>query len=125
MFEGIFDYVDKDTYMLYMRLFCVLSFYLVARKWYTNWARQRQIKTQMEADEKEKSEKEERDKKAAQELEERLEAEANTFGWGKKTRKNVKLQEAILSSQVADLRERHQTSFNEAEDHDIEDLLED
>lgn len=60
----------------------------------------------------------------AQEKYQKLEDEAQTFGWGKVTRRNVKKQEKALADATEALRESHQGAYDAAEDHDIEDLLE-
>lgn len=63
--------------------------------------------------------------KLKRQLEESLEKEANEFGWGKKTRKNVKTTQAVLEQLAEETRQRHQSAYDAQEDADIEDLLED
>lgn len=125
MFEFIFDYVEKDTFYKYFRLLIFVTLYILFRKYYSEWAKHKQIKRQLEIDEKEKLEKPGKEREEKLEAEQALQREAASFGWGKKTRKNVKLQESILTQEADELRERHQTAYDAAEDHDIEDLLED
>lgn len=125
MFEWIFDYVDREQFTKYLRLIIVVSCYILFRSYYTKYASQKLVKKQMEQDKKEKAEKPARESAERKALEEKLVAEAETVGWGKKTRKNVKLQQQYLEQQAAELRERHQTAYDAAEDNDIEDLLED
>ncbi|KAG7663296.1 uncharacterized protein J8A68_003210 [[Candida] subhashii] len=125
MFEEIFEFIDKDTFTKYFRLTIVVCAYIIFRKYYSQWAAKKQTETQMAIDEKEKAEKPERDRREQEELEERLEAESKQFGWGKKTRKNVKITQAVLEQIAQEQRERHQTSYDAQEDADIEDLLED
>ncbi|CAK7894852.1 processing of GAS1 and ALP protein 2 [[Candida] anglica] len=125
MFEFIFDYVERESFTKYLRLIIFIATYIIFRKYYSDWAKMKQVKRQIEQDNKEKEEKPEKDRKKRAEIEEKLTQEAATFGWGKKTRKNVKLSQSILEEQATELRERHQTAYDAQEDHDIEDLLED
>lgn len=76
-------------------------------------------------DEKEKLEKPEKERKAREEGQQKLEKEAASFGWGKKTRRNIKVSQSVLDDQLMEVRERHQTAYDAAEDHDIDELLED
>ena len=110
-FDEIFDYVDRDTFFQYFRLTLVVCTYLIFRKYYSSWAIKKQTATQLEQDKREQSEKSER--------------EAKEFGWGKKTRNNVKLTEAVLAEYSEQQRQRNQTSYDAQEDADIDDLLED
>ena len=125
MFESVFDYVDRDEFTKYIRLLIIVSCYILFRKYYTKYASLKLIKRQLEQDKKEKEEKPARDSAERQALHDKLAAEAETIGWGKKTRKNVQVHQLILEAQAAELRERHQTAYDAAEDNDIEDLLED
>lgn len=125
MFEFIFDYVEEDKFYKYFRLLIIMGLYLVCRNIYTEYAKQSQIKRQLELDETEKLEKPAKEEREKIEREEALTNDAATFGWGKKTRKNVKLQESILEQETEELRQRNQSAYDAAEDHDIEDLLED
>ncbi|KAI5950735.1 hypothetical protein KGF54_003809 [Candida jiufengensis] len=124
-FEKIYEYVDKDTFQKYFRLTIVICAYLIFRKYYSQWASKKQNENQLKQDEQEKLEKPAKEAKAQEEIAENLEKEANEFGWGKKTRKNVKITEAVLEQIATETRQRHQTAYNAQEDHDIEDLLED
>ncbi|KAG7193205.1 uncharacterized protein KQ657_000965 [Scheffersomyces spartinae] len=124
MFEFIYNYVDKEEFTKYLRLTIVISFYFFCRHYYTKWATQHQIKRQIAMDNQEKLEKPEREKKEREAEQKRLEDEAASFGWGKKTRRNLKVSEAVLNDQLMQVRERHQSAYDAAEDHDIEDLLE-
>lgn len=125
MFEFIFDYIDEDKYRKYFRVFLVVIVYVLFRGYYSEWAKQKQVKRQLEIDEQEKLEKPERDRKEAEEHREKLEKEAKLMGWGKLTRAKAKRNEAILQEAVSQLRERNQLAYDAAEDNDIEDLLED
>lgn len=125
MFEFIFEYIEQDKFYKYFRLLIIVGMYMFCRRIYTEYAKQSQIKRQIAIDEQEKLEKPAREERERAEKQEALEKEAASFGWGKKTRKNVKLQETILQQESEDLRQRYQSSYDAAEDHDIEDLLED
>lgn len=125
MFEFIFEYIEQDKFYKYFRLLIIVGMYMFCRRIYTEYAKQSQIKRQIAIDEQEKLEKPAREERERAEKQEALEKEAASFGWGKKTRKNVKLQETILKQESEDLRQRYQSSYDAAEDHDIEDLLED
>lgn len=125
MFEIIFQYIDHDSFYKYLRLLIIVGMYLMCRNIYSEYAKQSQVKRQIALDEKEKLEKPVKEERERAEKEEALEKDAASFGWGKKTRKNVKLQESILQQESEDLRQRYQSAYDAAEDHDIEDLLED
>ncbi|CUM64625.1 uncharacterized protein PRCAT00002233001 [Priceomyces carsonii] len=124
MFEFLFEYVDKDTILKYIRLLAIVGFYLIFRHHYSTWAKTKQIKRDLENDKREKEEAAGKDEEE-QAKEESIKEQASSFGWGKKTRKNVKLQQSILEEELNELRQRQQSSYDAAEDHDIEDLLED
>lgn len=125
MFEIIFEYLEEDKFYKYLRLLIIVGVYLMCRNIYSEYAKQHQIKRQLEIDEKEKLEKPAKEEREKAEKEEALAKEAAAFGWGKKTRKNVKLQQSILEQEAEDLRQGYQSAYNAAEDHDIEGLLED
>lgn len=125
MFDFIYDYVERELYIKYLRLTIIVGAYVIFRAFYAKWAQQKQIKRQLELDQKEKAEKPEREKKAKEDKESELKREAAAFGWGKKTRKHVKLTETKLEEELTELRERHQSAYDAAEDHDIDYLLED
>ncbi|KAM9906464.1 hypothetical protein OXX69_006791 [Metschnikowia pulcherrima] len=123
--EFIYDYVEKDSFQKYLRLTMIVCIYIFIRGCYSTWAKQKHIKTQLEIDRKEKQMDDERKEREEVEKIEQLDAEATTFGWGKATRRNVKRQEKVLQDTAEELRERHQGDYDAAEDHDIDDLLED
>ncbi|EMG48503.1 PGA2 Processing of GAS1 and ALP protein 2 [Candida maltosa Xu316] len=124
-FDEIYDYVEKDTFMKYFRLFLVVCTYLIFRKYYSSWAVKKQTQAQYAQDERELAEKSARDAREKKETIEKIETEAQEFGWGKKTRNNVKLTEAVLQEYAAQQRQRNQSAYDAQEDVDIEDLLED
>lgn len=124
-FDEIFDYVDRDTFFQYFRLTLVVCTYLIFRKYYSSWAIKKQTATQLEQDKREQSEKSEREAKESIEKFDTISNEAKEFGWGKKTRNNVKLTEAVLAEYSEQQRQRNQTSYDAQEDADIDDLLED
>ncbi|KAL7665127.1 Processing of GAS1 and ALP protein 2 [[Candida] zeylanoides] len=125
MFEVIFDYVERDDFFKYLRLTVLVAAYVIVRKYYSQWASYKQVKRQIEIAKREREAKPEKDRAAREALEASLAQESQTFGWGKKTRESVKLSANLLEAEAADLRQRHQTAYDAAEDHDIEDLLED
>lgn len=125
MFEFIYNYAEKEAVIKYLRLVIVVSFYLIFRQYYSTWAQKKYINDQVAKDEQEKLTKPERDEAARIAQEESLKKEAASFGWGKKTRNNVNTQQAILQDQLDVIRQRNQTAYDAAEDHDIEDLLQD
>lgn len=124
VFDFIYNYVDKDTFTKYFRLVVVVCGYIIVRGLYQNWATQYHVKQQIQRDEEEKALKKENDAKIEKEKKEKLLEEAETFGWGKKTRKENKLKAAYIEQQFNEIRQRNQTSYDAQEDHDIEDLLE-
>lgn len=125
MFEVIFDYVERDDFFKYLRLTVLVAAYVIVRKYYSQWASYKQVKRQIEIAKREREAKPEKDRAEREALEASLAKESQTFGWGKKTRESVKLSANLLEAEAADLRQRHQTAYDAAEDHDIEDLLED
>ncbi|QEL57995.1 hypothetical protein CJJ09_000025 [Candidozyma auris] len=68
--------------------------------------------------------KEEKEAEANEKFE-KLDEESKTFGWGKATRRNVKRQEHLLNEAAETIQASEQSAYDAAEDHDIEDLLED
>lgn len=124
-FQFIYNYVDSEQLHKYLRLTIVVCIYVFARGYYQTWAKQKHIKTQLELDRKEKEQDAERKEKQAAETLEKLDQEAKTFGWGKATRRKVKRQEQALKDAAELLRDHHQGAYDAAEDHDIDDLLED
>lgn len=125
MFEFIFDYVDKESFTKYLRLTVVVGFYLIFRQYYSKWAQSKAVKRQVDEDNIEKAEKPEKERLEKLAQQEELIKESKAFGWGKKTRNTVKLQQAQLEEQLSEVRERNQSSYDAQEDHDIEELLED
>jgi len=125
MFEFIYEYVERETFIKYFRLGIFVAVYILARGYYSEWAKNRAVKKQIQDDEREKLEAPAKKQKELEESAEKLNAEAQTFGWGKKTRKNVKLQQQILQQTLDEMSTAQQTAYDAAEDHDIEDLLED
>lgn len=124
-FEFIYNYVEKESFQKYLRLTIIVCIYVFARGYYSKWAQQKHIQNQLAIDRKEEELEEERKEQQETEKIEQLDKEAKTFGWGKATRRNVKLQEKVLQDTAEELRERHQGHYDAAEDHDIEYLLED
>lgn len=124
-FAFIYRYVDEEDFKQYLRLTIFVCFYLFFRSVYSNYAQQKQIRQQLIDDEKEKKEKPQREADAKQAKTDELEQEAQSFGWGKKTRRDVKNKQAVFEEQVETLRHRNQSTYDAAEDNDIEDLLED
>lgn len=124
-FEFIFEYVERDKFMKYFRLIVIIGGYLIVRSLYQGWAKNYHIKRQVERDEKEKVLKKEKEAQQEQAKVDRLNEEAEGFGWGKKTRKNIKLQQDKVEQQINEIRQRQQTAYDAAEDHDIDHLLED
>ncbi|CAN3373626.1 hypothetical protein DIURU_000570 [Diutina rugosa] len=125
MFEFVYNYVEPEKFKQYFRLFLFIVVYIMFRGYYSNWAKQRQVKAQLEQDKREAEEKPERERQEREAQLQKIEEEAQSFGWGKQTRSKAKRNEAILQEAVAELRERNQSAYDAAEDHDIEELLED
>ncbi|KAK6460560.1 hypothetical protein DFJ63DRAFT_320729 [Scheffersomyces coipomensis] len=123
MKDFIFKYLDEGDFYKYLRLSIVVCAYLIFRKYYSKWAGNKQANDQFAQDKKELEAKPEKDRIAREEAERKLEEESKTFGWGKQTRKNVKSTQAFLEEQIEEQRQRHQTAYDAAEDHDIEYLL--
>lgn len=123
-FNFIYNYVEKDTLHKYLRLTIIVCFYVFARTYYSNYAKTREIARKLEEDKKERETRSERDRAKVEDEMNKLDEEARSFGWGKTTRRNVKRQTRELESRVEELREYHQGTYDAAEDHDIDDLLE-
>lgn len=120
LLDFIDNYLDKKNIQKYLRLIVIVCVYLSVRTWYTNWTKQRQVRRQLDLDKQEQ----ERDTQLADSKIKKFENEAQSFGWGKTTRRNVKRQEKALAEATAALCEAHQTTYDAAEDRDIEELLE-
>lgn len=102
----------------------IVCVYLFFRTWYTNWAKTKEIADRIAEDNRLAEEKKNQKETETTEKFEELDKEASTFGWGKATRRNVKRQEHVLNEAAERLREQEQSTYDAAEDHDIEDLLE-
>lgn len=124
-FAFVYNYVDKDTLHKYLRLTIIVCLYVFLRSYYSNYAKQKEIQRKIDEDKREKELEKEKAKTEEAETLSKLDDEAQTFGWGKATRRTVKRQSAALKQQAEDLREYHQSAYDAAEDHDIDDLLED
>lgn len=122
--EFIYDYADKESVHKYLRLTIIVCMYIFVRSIYSNWAKQKAIRNQLEQDKREKEQDAERKEQESTQKMEKLDQEAETFGWGKATRRNVKKQEQRLQATAEELQERYQGGYDAAEDHDIDDLLE-
>lgn len=88
-----------------------------------NYASKKHVERQIAMDEQEKAREPELKAKEEAEAQQKLEDEAQTFGWGKKTRAKYKSRQAILEQEIAELRNRE--AFDADSDEDIKDLLED
>ncbi|EGV64779.1 hypothetical protein PSN45_005125 [Yamadazyma tenuis] len=124
-FDFIFDYVDRESYTKYFRLVVAVCGYIIVRGLYQKWATKFHIQQEVNRDNAEKAAKPAKDAELQKQYEEKLQQEAKTFGWGKKTRRDTKLKQAYIEDQFNELRQRHQSAYDAAEDHDIEYLLED
>lgn len=124
IFEFIYNYVDKDDFKKYFRLIVIVCVYIFARSWYTNFAKTREIRKKLEEDNLLQLKRENNEIEPKDQSYEELELGAQSFGWGKTTRRNVKRQEQILEEKLLELTQAQQTAYNAAEDHDIDDLLE-
>lgn len=125
IFNFVYNYVDESQFKKYFRLVVVVCVYIFFRTWYTNWAKTKEIARRIEEDNRLAETKQEREDNEVKEKFEKLDNEAATFGWGKATRRNVKRQEHILTEAAERIRDLEQSAYDAAEDHDIEDLLED
>lgn len=125
MFELIYDYFPKDDVTKYIRLVIAVGVYLFIRKYYSQWAQNKQQERQLAIDAQEKAAKPEKDRKEQEVLEEKIDRESNNFGWGKKTRSREKRKQAIVEQIADEERLRYQSAYDAAADHDIEHLLED
>lgn len=123
-FQFIYNYVDKDTLHKYLRLTIIVCLYIFARGYYSNWSKQRQVRNQLDLDNKLKAQEKQKKQEEEEQKFDQLDDEAKSFGWGKATRRKVKRQEKILQDAAEEIRENNQSSYDAAEDHDIEDLLE-
>lgn len=120
----IYNYVEKDSFQKYLRLTVIVCFYVMLRTYYSSYAKNKEISRKLEEDKREKETRKEREHAKVESEMNLLDEEARTFGWGKTTRRNVKRQTRELEDRVEELREYHQGTYDAAEDHDIEDLLE-
>lgn len=124
IFNFIYKYVDEEQFKKYFRLIIIVCVYLFFRTWYTNWAKTKEIARRIEEDNRlAEARKNEKEAEATEKFE-LLDNDAATFGWGKATRRNVKRQEHVLNEAAEQLRAAEQSTYDAAEDHDIEDLLE-
>lgn len=123
-FAFIYNYVEKDSFHKYLRLTIIVCFYVLARTYYSSYAKNKEISRKLEEDKIEKETRKEREQAKVEDEMTKLDEEARTFGWGKTTRRNVKRQTRELEDRVEELREYHQGTYDAAEDHDIDDLLE-
>lgn len=127
--EFIYNYVDRDTFKKYFRLTIIVCIYVIARGYYANYAKTQQVKRQIAQDnadkqrEKDQAVHAERIDNAQKELS-AVEKQNQGFGWGKATRRKVKAQEQVVKLTEEQLRERQQSEYDAAEDHDIEEYLE-
>lgn len=124
--DFIYEYVDKDTFKKYFRLVIIVCIYVFVRGYYSTYAKQRQIRRQLDLDSKEKeraASKEASLDDAKKELED-VDEKNLGFGWGKATRRKVKTQEKVMQITEEEVRKRKQTAYDAAEDHDIDHLLE-
>lgn len=124
-FQFIYNYVDEDNFKKYFRLTIIVCLYIFLRGYYSNWSKLKQVRRQLDLDKRIKEEEKKRKQKKEEEEQEQLDKELQSFGWGKATRRKVKNQEKVLQEAVDATREYHQGSYDAAEDHDIDDLLED
>lgn len=124
VFNFIYQYVDEDQFKKYFRLVIIVCVYLFFRTWYTNWAKTHEIARRIEEDNRLAANGKAQEEEEILEKFELLDNEAATFGWGKATRRNVKRQEHVLTEAAEQLRAAEQSTYDAAEDHDIEDLLE-
>lgn len=125
IFNFIYNYIDQDQFKKYFRLVVIVCVYLFFRTWYTNWAKTKEIARRIEEDNKKAQTRKEEKEAEANEKFEKLDEESKTFGWGKATRRNVKRQEHLLNEAAETIQALEQSAYDAAEDHDIEDLLED
>lgn len=123
-FAFIYKYVEKEKFTKYFRLFIFICLYIFVRTYYLNWSKQREVRKRLEQDKIDKELEPERLAKAEAAESEKLELEAQLFGWGKATRRKVKAQESFLQKQADDLRMANQSAYDAQEDHDIDYLLE-
>lgn len=124
VFSFVYKYVDQESLQKYLRLTIIVCLYVFARGYYTNWSKQRQVRHQLDLDNKLKAEEKKRKEQESEEKLEKVDEEAKSFGWGKATRRKVKHQEKILQDAADEIRETNQSAYDAAEDHDIDDLLE-
>lgn len=124
-FDIIYNYVDRNDFIKYFRMIVTVCGYILLRSLYTTYAGKKHVERQLEQDKKDKEEEEEKKIKEEEEKEQKLQDEAQTFGWGKKTKASTKSRQAALELEMDELRIRHQNAYDAAEDHDIDDLLED
>lgn len=123
--DNILPEITRESIQNYIRLVVLVACYILARGYYTNWSKTRQVARQL-ALEKKAKEQQEAEKKQGTSLDEgTVDPEAVlSFGWGKKTASIQKKRQQAVNKLAHQVRERQQTAFDAAEDHDIEDLLE-
>lgn len=127
MWENILPELTRESLQKYIRLVVLVACYVLARGYYTNWSKTRQVAQQLARDKKAKQDM--LDGKApAVEAQPVPKVDPETvaaFGWGKKTASQQKQREQVVSKLAEQVRQRQQSLYDAAEDHDIEDLLED
>ncbi|CCH43574.1 hypothetical protein BN7_3127 [Wickerhamomyces ciferrii] len=101
-----------------IRLVVIIGGYIFIRNIAQKVLANRQLKQQLAQDEKDRDQ--ERIRELVEDPKAKTTATESGFGWGKKTRRNIKLQEEILKETLEKLEHQDDDS-----DKDIEDLLED
>lgn len=117
----------RDGLIKYIRLVVLIACYVLARRYFTNWSKTRQVAQQVARD---KQEKQDRLDGKIQDAEEPIKGSVNpeltsSFGWGKKTASLQKQKQKVVNDLVEQVRQETQSQYDAAEDHDIDYLLED
>lgn len=128
MLEGVFIDLSRESLQKFIRLVMIMACYVLARGYYTNWSKTRQVAKQIARDKQNQQAR--IDVKLAESMEDSKcelmsEKEVVSFGWGKKTLQIQKEKEKKVKKLAEQVLQKNQTQYDAAEDHDIENLLQD
>lgn len=124
------ELIDEFDVFKFFRILMIVYLYLILRRTWTNYAKRKQIEKQLALDDLRKKKAIEDAANGITPEDETLEPKVEddqSWGWGKKSRRKYKKQEAIFNQKLKELDETVElnTAFNPDSDDDIADLLED
>lgn len=122
-------FADFNVYHL-LRLVIIIGGYAILRQRATEWLKQRQLKSQLEHDERLKAEsliQKPGEAEEADDYDDTIKQSEKAWGWGKATRRKVKKQQEIFEKEIEKAAVEAQKKLNSSYDSDdeINELLED